>query len=38
MPTVIVRTQTELDALPSSFPEFTYIDIHSDPNVEITVT
>ena len=37
MPTIIIRTQTELDALPSSLPEFTYIDIHSGPDVEITV-
>ena len=37
MPTIIIRTQTELDALPSSLPEFTYIDIRSGPDVEITV-
>ena len=37
MPTILIATQAELDALPASFPELTYIDIVSDAGVEIVV-
>ena len=37
MKTIIVTTQAELDALPSSFPEFTEIRIRADKATEIVV-
>ena len=37
MNTIIVKTQKELDKLPDSFKEFTYIEIRSDKNTEIIV-
>jgi hypothetical protein len=38
MATIIVKTQKELDALPDSFKEFTYIEIRSDSKSKIFVT
>ena len=37
MKTIIVTTQAELDALPSSFPEFTAIEIRSPASEEIVI-
>ena len=37
MKTIIVTTQAELDALPSSFAEFTEIEIRADKATEIVV-
>lgn len=32
MNTILVKTQSDIDALPASFSEYTQIEIHSDPS------
>ena len=38
MSTIVVKTQQELDRLPDSFKEYTYIEIRSDRDVLIQIT
>jgi hypothetical protein len=37
MKTIVIKTQSELDALPDKFEEYTQIEIRSDASVEIVV-